>query len=414
MMRSELTHGIALVLFAACVPVGEGLALGALLLLVLLLALRWPQIEKTVLAVGVGAVVMRGLGLWLIGGIAALWLGGEGWIKPTELGRWIPLLAIPAVSLSVATLPSVWLRRATFAFVGALALASLFALGQFFFDVRPGEALSRARADLPSQGRLPSDPERSVAGGFYYHRLKMAHVLLIGLAPLLARQLFSTLSRRRRLAELVILTLFGVTLALTFTRAAVLAGAFAAAMVTLFAPRRWQVAGAGLLVVAAVLALSVAPVRERLLSSADQSASDARALIWSQAVRVIADHPLGVGLGNYPAVIDRYYGGIDSNVAPRTYPHNVLLGAWTETGPLGLVGFVTAFVAPLAACILELRRRRMGLRQVLAATGLFMLVAIGTVGLTHDVLYHNAVALAYAGMLGAVLACLEGDRCASP
>jgi len=77
-----------------------------------------------------------------------------------------------------------------------------------------------------------------------------------------------------------------------------------------------------------------------------------------------------------------------------------------------LVGFVAAYLAPLLACLHALRRRR-GADLVAAAAGLFGLVALGVVGLTHDVLYHNAVALAYAGLVGAVLGRLEGASCAS-
>ncbi|MEK7704427.1 MAG: O-antigen ligase family protein, partial [Myxococcota bacterium] len=412
--RSEQAHGVALVLFGALIPVGEGLAFGALTLLTLIVVGRWRELDKALFSRGIGAQVVRGLVVWFLAGVAALWLGGEGWLKPTELGRWLPLVAVPVVGVSVASLPVVWARRAALAFVGALVAASLFAVAQFALDVRPGEMLSRARADLPSQGRLPSNPDRSVAGGFYYHRLKMAHVLLVGLAPLVARQLFATLTPRRRAVELVLVALLGVTLALTFTRAALLAGAAAAAATTAFAPRRWRIAAGGLLVVAAVLLLSIAPVRERLISSTDRDASDTRAFIWSRAVQVMVDHPLGVGLGNYSTVVERYYGGVDAGRAPRTYPHNIVLGAWAEAGPLGLAGFLWAYAAPLVACAAELRRRRAGVRQVAAASGLFALVALGAVGLTHDVLFHNAVALAYASLLGLVVGCLDGEPCASP
>jgi len=305
------------------------------------------------------------------------------------------------------SLPSVWLRRAVWTFAGMLALASLFGLIQFAFNVRPGESIARVASSVASQGRVPGHYDRSVAGGFYFHRLKMAHVLLLGLGLIFARQLFAELSIRRRLLELAVGGLFAVTMLFTYARGAMLAAAVAAVVVIPFASKRWRVWACLGLLVAGVAGAAVPSVRARLLSSTGSETTDIRALIWSQGVRIIADHPLGVGLGNYPSVVDRYYEINEPHFGIRTYPHNVLLAAWAETGPVGLVGYLFLWLLPIGLCITRLRRStaRSGERSA-AAAGLFGLVALLVVGLTHDVLFHKPVAYAFVGLVGLLLAAL--------
>ena len=61
------------------------------------------------------------------------------------------------------------------------------------------------------------------------------------------------------------------------------------------------------------------------------------------------------------------------------------------------------FAALITTCVAVLRRRVSG-DPTLAAAGLFGGVAVMVIGLSHDVLYHNAVALAFASLVGLVLA----------
>ena len=73
---------------------------------------------------------------------------------------------------------------------------------------------------------------------------------------------------------------------------------------------------------------------------------------------------------------------------------------------MGLGAFVWAWFAFLLACIRRVRGPP-GEAQRAAAAGLFGGLAIWVVGMTHDVLFHKPVALAFAGMLGLVLALLD-------
>lgn len=407
MSRGERLHGASLVAFAAMVPVGEGLAYAALALCGLAAALRRGAVDWSAVARGNTRPVSLGLLAWLGFGLIALLFAGQGWLKPGELGRWLPLLAIPIIAASVTALDRRWLDRAVLAFALALGLACLFGLAQHLLNVRPGEWLARAEVSMAGQGRVPGRWDRSVAGGFYFHRLKMGHVLLVGLGLVAGRLLFAGLERRRWLIEAGLAALYSVTLLLTYTRGAVLAAGAGLVACLPLAPRRFRWAALALGIAATAGAFGVPSIRERILSIGGSEASSDRALIWSQGARIIADHPLGVGLGNYSVVVGRYYDTIDPGFSVRTYPHNLVLAALAETGPLGLLGYVAAWVALALACVATLRRRQ-GAARTAAGAGLFVVVAVWVVGLTHDVLYHNAVALAFAGAVGVVLGYLDG------
>jgi O-antigen ligase len=393
-------HGRLLVLAAACVPVGEGLALGALVALMLKLVVRRRELPWEVLRRGPAMPTVVAFGVWLAAGAVAIVVGGEGWLKPGELGRWVPLLTIPVVGLTAPIVPHRYLRQAVTAFVALLAVSCLFGLVQYGFNVRPGESLSRQASGMTSQARVPGQWDRTVAGGFYFHRLKLAHVLLVGIAGLAGRQLYAAMSRRQRVVELGLVALFVTTFFLTYARGAILALAAGVLLLLAFAGRRLVLATVPVLVLGAALVFAVPSIRHRIESIGSQDASSVRALIWSQAVRVIADHPLGVGIGNFTPVVDRYYETSSPAFGIRTYPHNVWLAAWAETGPVGLAAYLAAWLLFLGACARAVVRR--GPAAPAAAAGLFGIGATLVVGLTHDVLFHNSVALAVAGLVGVV------------
>ncbi|MBI5510089.1 MAG: O-antigen ligase family protein [Deltaproteobacteria bacterium] len=409
-MTRERSHGAALVLLAVAVPIGEGVGVFATAALALATVARRRELELAPCVAGVAGRTLLAFGVWLAAGLVAVALGHEGLHRASELGILVPLLALPLVLIAVRALPPRWLALATAAFVLTLAVACVFALLQFAFNVRPGESIARVASTVASQGRIPGDFERTAAGGFYFHRLKMAHVLLLGIGVLWSRQLFGALSARRRVAELVLLGLYACTLMFTYTRGALLAAAVAMVATLVFAPRRYKVAGLGLAVVAGILMLSIPSVRGRLASIGGSEAKAVRALIWSQGVRIIADHPLGVGLSNYPAVVNRYYDAEDPHFDIRTYPHNILFAAWAEAGPIGLVAYAMAWLQVILGCIAALWRRG-GDRalRVTAGAGLFGVTALFVVGLTHDVLFHKPVALAFSLLVGATLARLATE-----
>lgn len=405
MSRWERFHGAALVASAACIPVGEGLTFISLFAVAGAMLARRRAVRGDDLRRGPLAEMLAGFGVWLVSGLVAVALCGQ-WLKPGELGRWLPLAAIPLIVVSARMLPRVWLERAAWAFVCSLAAAAAFGLCQYYFNVRPGEALTRVDISIASQARVPGAFARSAASGFYFHRLKLAHVLLVGIGGLLAHQLFGAPRWPQRLLSAAGLFLFTAALFLTFARGAFLGAAVASTALLALAPWRWRLATCLTAALAVALAWSFPAVRERVVSSAGSEASAIRALIWSQGVRIIADAPLGAGLGNYSRLVGGYYDTVEPSFVTRTYPHNIVLAAWAETGPAGLLGYVWAWLALGVACVARLRAQRPGWVAVLAGAGLFGTVALWTVGITHDVLYHNAVALAYCGLAGLVLGAL--------
>ncbi len=389
-------HGLALVGVAAALPLGEGLAFAGLGLCAAVLLwrrreLRWP----TDLA---GAAV--GFGLFLAAGIAAWTLGGEGALKPSELGRHLTWLALPIVLVSGRLVPAVWLGRAATAFVVALGASALFGLAQYALGLEPSEGPWAVLGELSAQRQLgvPGAPERPSAGGFFMHRLKLADVLVLGLGLLWVRQLFVPLAPRRRWRELAVLSLLALTLLFTFARAALGAAAVAGLVVTFLASPRMRRGALLTLLGVAVLALSLPAVRHRLDTALTAPGSSDRALIWSTAVDILADHPLGAGLGNSPKLVAPIYEPIAGKARlPRTYAHSLVLSAWEETGPLGLAGYLLAWLAVLGL---------VAARPLTAPRALvvFALAAYFTSGLVHDVLFHRGVSLAFYGVLGAALA----------
>jgi hypothetical protein len=399
-------HGAALVAFAALVPVGEGVAYVALGLTALMCIVAWRETSRSLVDRPTTRVMLIAFAVWLGCGLVAVALSGHGWLKPAELGRWLPLLAIFVIVASAPVVGETWLKRAALAFTVMLAVACAFALVQYGFNVRPGEFLTRSDTGA-GQAFVPGE-QRSVAGGFYFHRLKMGHVLLVGLGIACARLLFGSLPRRRWLGEAGLFAVFAVTLLLTFTRGAVLGGAAAGVACLPFLRGRVRWLAVGVLACAIAGGAAMPGVRARMLSSTSEEASATRGLVWSQGVRIVADHPLGVGLGNYSALVGSYYDTVRPEFTVRTYPVSMVLAAWAETGPVGLLAYLWAWAAFAVLCGRSLWKARDARAQrVAAGCGLFVITALGVVGLTHDLLYHNSVALAFAGAIGVVLALID-------
>lgn len=382
--------------FAVAVCLGEGIALGFLALLTLLLVLRrrWPSVE------GVARLPVMGLGGWLAAGLLAWLVGGYGPVDPGEIGRWFSFSALLVVPLTMRDMDEKTLDRIGTVYLVALAIATVFALGTVAVNVRPGEWLVRGASAGLHQGRMPYDADKTVAGGFYFHRLMYAHVVVIGVCVLLARQATVRLPPLWRAVELALLTAFVFGLFLTYARAALFAVIAAGGLLALTARGRSRVALLALGLLAVTAALAIPTVRERVASGLAAQASTERALIWAQAVRISADHPMGVGLGNYSRVVSAYYDLAQASFPTRTYGHNLWLTTWAETGPLGVVCFIGGFGALGWA---GLRRRR----DPFGASAMALVACVLTIGLTHDVFFHPPVAMSWAGVLGYMAARME-------
>jgi O-antigen ligase len=354
---------------------------------------------------------------WVAFGFLAIALAPEGWVRPQELGRLFPLILFPLVACSVSRLSPPLVAKAASTFVGVLGLSCLFALFQYFSNLHENASFMELLGFISAKHQVhaPGQGGRLVAGGFYFHRLKMAHVLLLGTSFLISRQIFSPLAKKARVLEGLALSLFVSTLFLTYTRAALLGLVAGGFIIIWFASKRWKAAAGSIGILVILVALSYSPVRERVLSIGDATASNERILLWSTAVNVIEDRPWGMGLGNYPSLIGQYYADVSGAThLPRTYAHNLLLSVWAEAGPLGALGYSWMWICVALACFWRLRKREFAPTHFIAAAGLMALIAMWTVGLTHDVLYHKPVCLTFAAFMGAVVGALYARNPSDP
>lgn len=399
--RIEAARSIALLVLAVAVTLGEGVSLAALAIVALLAlvdfrSLKLDETSPWCLAPAIG------IALWASSGAVAWLIGGYGVLDFGEVGRWMSFGALALVPLSMARLERAHLERIATAYLVTLVVASLFALATVALNARPGEWLVRGASNGIHQGRMPFDASQTVAGGFYFHRLKFAHVSALGVLLLTVRQLAVPMSGVRRGVEGAALGVVTVAFFLTYVRASVLgvgAGLFVLALFAGSRSRKLLIAGA---VLAGIAVAAVPTLSERIATIFAAQASGERALIWSQAIRVIADHPFGVGLGNYPTVAGLYYDLVDATFPTRTYAHSLWLTAWAETGPLGVVGFIGGF-----ATLGWWARRYAPDPHALAAMA--AIACFFTTGLAHDVFYDPPVALTYASVI-AFLARRTGER----
>jgi len=425
-------HGWSLVLTAAMLPVGEGVAFGAAGLCLIMMIVRRDAVPFAAILKGNGRLFAIGFGLWIGMALVAAVISGHGLLEPRELGRLAPWLLFPLAFWSVLSLPAVWLERTLRGFFVGLGIACLVGLSLYGLNllgsstgstVSPHEWADSLRLSLlkGSQSRIPGTSDQLVAGGFFRHRLKMAHVAVLGISILVSRQLVIPFKLKPRLLELALIILSTATLLLTFTRGAVLGVLVAVAVAIWMGSPRWRLRAVIAAVIVATIALSAPTVRNRIASIGSRSTGLDRAFLWAQGVELLADHPLGAGLANYPTLSEQYYTAAGSlyNV-PRTYPHSLVLAAWAEAGPVGLGGYITMWLALALAALRGARRREDRLIHLrrgehVRAAGTALLCTIGafwTLGITHDVLFHKPVALAFATLVGAFMAELHRETSA--
>ncbi|MEP7286196.1 MAG: O-antigen ligase family protein [Chloroflexota bacterium] len=215
--------------------------------------------------------------------------------------------------------------------------------------------------------------------------------------------------------------ILGAGLIVSWSRGAWLGFGAAAAMLVFFAPRRRWIGAAlvGIVVVGLgiglVTGLAPASLVNRLsdfsqeLTAVDdvrgQQISDANYAVlerlahWQAAVGMATDHPwLGVGFGAYEAAYPQY--ALLNWPLALGHAHNYYLNLLAETGLIGLVGYLAAWIA-IVGMTLRVLRRETGFRRG---------VALGILGAwTHlavhsffDKLYVNNLFLHLGVMLGLI------------
>ncbi len=238
-------------------------------------------------------------------------------------GDWI-LLFYPVFAQSLRGARDV--RRAYAALLASSSLVGLYAIWQMF----DGRDLLRDRA-LEAIGPL------FIATGFFGHHLTYGgHVLITSTLALVL-----TVARPRASRLLACAAQVGGVVA-SFARTAWVGLGAGVCALSASARGRTRIALAGSLVAAAVVAVAIPPLRERLgdlLSFHD----DPRIRLWQTAIRIWLDHPIfGAGLGSFKTQFPIYQ--VPGYYMATGHPHNDLLNILVHSGIIGLAAFVWIWV----------------------------------------------------------------------
>jgi O-antigen ligase len=218
---------------------------------------------------------------------------------------------------------------------------------------------------VPSMGVLWIDHiegSRAMARGTFINRnhlagqIEMIWPLALGVAFFLtarAGNLKQALaSERLNRQALVTTAIIVLLLALVFTRSrAGITGAVLGFAVFVIMARpalqkharkiRVVLAAMALLVVVYAGAIGIEPVSARFLSIGEDGG--ARPQIWKDSLRIVKDHPLGIGLGNFARVYSIYQRSLITDKTVE-HAHNDYLQLLAETGWIAFVALLAAFL----------------------------------------------------------------------
>jgi len=238
-----------------------------------------------------------------------------------------------------------------------------------------------------------------------------ANAVALFLVPLIALAgsliLFSP-HRPIRLASGVFLLIAVPSVVLSFSRGGYLALASVAIGLALAHRRRRLLLGIGG-AVAVVIGL-VPPINRRIGIELDLSNPNntlvGRSHLWSASIDMLKDHWLfGAGLSGYARALAPYWNATHPD--RFTYPHNIVLTFWSETGLLGLAAFAWILGTGFAVARKGWRRLEASWQPIQLGV-LLALVAVVVHGLVDVPYFKNdlalefwaIVALASAGIVG--------------
>ena len=139
--------------------------------------------------------------------------------------------------------------------------------------------------------------------------------------------------------------MFVLSTFLSLSRGGLLALGVIALILAVMNRYRWYLVPA--VIVLAVVSILIPGIRSRLAHEFNPSDPNntllSRAHLWGATLQMLRDHPIfGTGMFGFARSIQPYRGGVyEENLI---YPHNLFLNFWTETGLVGLAGFLWLLV----------------------------------------------------------------------
>lgn len=210
--------------------------------------------------------------------------------------------------------------------------------------------------------------------------------------------------RRERTIAAALAIVGALCVLLSFSRGGYLALAVVGVGLALSHPWRWRLLAAG--VVGTAVLMLIPALRHRVLTELDFSNGHntlvGRFHLWSVTLQMLRDHPLlGAGLSGFATVFAPYWN--PTNIDRFTYPHNIILNFWTETGVLGVVAFLGILVVGF---VLAWRGYRgdSGQWRFIHLGVLLALVAVVVHGLVDVPYWKNDLSLEFWTLLGLTLA----------
>jgi O-antigen ligase len=186
-----------------------------------------------------------------------------------------------------------------------------------------------------------------------------------------------------------------VAVLLSFSRGGYLAMGAVAVGLALSHRWRWWWLAAGL--GAAFVLLRIPQLSARVAAEIDLSSGRntlvGRFHLWDAALQMLREHPIfGAGLSGFAAAIGPYWN--PTHVDRFTYPHNIVLNFWTETGLLGVVAFAWILIAAFRVSWRGWARSESAWRPI--HLGVFLaLVAVIAHGLVDVPYFKNDLSLEF-------------------
>lgn len=206
-------------------------------------------------------------------------------------------------------------------------------------------------------------------------------------------------NRRERLVATGFVAVAVVCVLLSFSRGGYLALAGVAVGLALSHRRRWLLLAAA--AVGAAILLLIPPFGRRVQGEIDLNGPNntlvGRFHLWSATLQMLKDHPIfGAGLSGYAKVLGPYWNPYHPD--RFTYPHNIVLSAWSETGLLGLIAFAWLMVAGFVRSLRGWRSGASGWRVIQLGVAL-ALVAVLLHGLVDVPYWKNDLSLEFWALL---------------